>query len=329
MKKLLCSAVLAALACISTASAQDDVILEDGVFMEDTGMDPIFSTPSTMPPVPEEEGDYQRPVLIPNDYYFEYFSNMHIHGQAARVRLMSAFATIPLFNPRKHAWHGWHLDCKVSGRLTWMHNSGQKVLDEHRLYTLGLSATALRQIGQKSQFHLGFTPQMSSDFDVMSHEMFYWGGNVGFSSTLGERFKYTLGVSVMPDYNDMWVYPLVNFQWKVSPHWELQLQAERLSYQHLSGSERFRIGPFLQYNRAVWTVNRHRTTTQLRMKNWIAGATASYRCNIGGFKLTLLGDVGYSFYNNFRIRTKNGRHTLDRYRADGALYARAAVGFEF
>ena len=64
MKKLLCSMALAALACACAASAQDDVILEDGVFMEDTGMDPIFSTPSTMPPVPEDEGDFYSEIMM-------------------------------------------------------------------------------------------------------------------------------------------------------------------------------------------------------------------------------------------------------------------------
>ena len=328
MKELFSIVTLAAaLACAVAPAQEDDVIFEDGVFMDDTGMDPIYSTPSSMPMDSPE--DARRPALIPNDYYFEYMGPMHIHSQAAHVRLMNAFVTLPLLNPRKHAWHGWHLDAKVSGRLTWMHNSGNKVLDENRLYTLGASATVIHQVGQKSQFHLGFTPQISSDLDVMSHEDFYWGGNVGFSSTLGEKFKFTLGVSVMPDYNDMWLYPLVNFQWRVRPNWDLQLQAERLSYQFVSGSGKFRVGPFLQYNRAVWTVKRNRATRMLRMNNWIAGGGASYSWNMGSCRVSLLGDLGCTLHNNFRVRTKNGRHTLERYRADGGLYARVAVGVEF
>ena len=326
MKKLFQVMLAGALAC-AAAQGQDDTIIEDGVFLDDTGMDPIYSTPSTVPADPAEEG--QRPALVPNDYYFEYLGPMHVHGQGAHVRLMNAFVTVPLLNPRKHAWHGWHLDAKVSGRLTWMHHSGNRVLTERRLYTLGASATLIHQVGQKSQFHLGFTPQLSTDFDVMSHEMFYWGGNVGFSSTIGEKFKYTIGVSVMPDYNNMWFYPLVNFQWRVRPSWELQLQAERLSYQFVSGSGRFRVGPFMQHNRSVWTVKRHGATRMLRMTNWITGGTASYRWTMGACKVSLVGDLGCTFYNNFRVRTKNGRHTLERYRTDGGLYARVAVGVEF
>ncbi len=329
MKRIFHTFAMALLAGGAAALAQDDIILEDGVFMDDTGMDPIFSTPSTLPPAPAAEGETARPILVPNDYYFEYMGRMHIHGQGQHARIMNAFATIPLINGRKHAWHGWHLDCKLSGRISWLHNSGTRVLDESRLYTLGLNATVLHQIGQKSQFHLGLTPQISTDFDTMSHDMFYWGGNVGFSSALSDNFKFTLGVSVMPHYNNMWFYPLVNFNWRVMPRWELQLQAERLSYQYVSGSEKFRVGPFLQYNRSVWTVNRHRKTCQFRMNNWIGGATASYRWNIGSCKVTLLGDLGFTFYNNFRIKTKNGKHTLDRYRAGGGPYARIAVGLEF
>ena len=143
MKKVFHTFAMALLAGIGTALAQDDIILEDGVFMDDTGMDPIFSTPSTLPSAPAAEGESARPVLVPNDYYFEYMGRMHIHGQGQHARIMNAFATIPLINGRKHAWHGWHLDCKLSGRISWLHNSGTRVLDESRLYTLGLSATAL------------------------------------------------------------------------------------------------------------------------------------------------------------------------------------------
>lgn len=319
--------MLAAVAACAVAHGQDDVITEDGVFFNDTGMDPLFSTPSTIPMEPETDGS--RPTLIPNDYYFEYLGPMHVHGQSAHVRMMNVFATLPLLNPRKHAWHGWHLDAKVSGRLTWAHNSGNRVLDEPRLYTVGASATLIRQVGSKSQFHLGFTPQVSSDFDTFSHEIFYWGGNVGFSSAAGEKFKYTLGVSVMPDFNDMWVYPLVNFQWRLRPNWELQLQAERLSYQFVSSSGSFRVGPFIQHNRSVWTVKRQRATRMLRMNNWIAGLSASYRKSLSTCKVSVLGDLGFTFYNNFRVRTKDGEHTLERYRADGGLYARVGVGVEF
>ena len=320
--------MLAAVLACAAAQAQDDVILDDGVFMDETGMDPIYSTPSGMPMDTEADGE-KRPALVPNDYYFEYLGPVHVHGQAAHVRLMNAFVTMPLLNPRKHAWHGWHLDAKISGRMTWMHNSGNKVLNMQRLYTLGGSATLIRGIGRQSQFHIGFTPQLSTDFDEMSHEIFYWGGNVGFSSAIGEKFKFTLGVSVMPDYNDMWFYPLLNFQWRLRPNWELQLQAERLSYQFVSGSGQFRAGPFIQHNRSVWTVNRHGATRHLRMTNWIAGGTASYRWSVGSCRVSLLGDLGVTFYNNFRVRSKSGRHTRERYRTDGGLYARVAAGVEF
>ena len=113
------------------------------------------------------------------------------------------------------------------------------------------------------------------------------------------------------------------------PSWELQLQAERLSYQFVSGSGQFRVGPFMQHNRSVWTVKRHGATRMLRMTNWITGGTASYRWTMGACKVSLVGDLGCTFYNNFRVRTKNGRHTLERYRTDGGLYARVAVGVEF
>lgn len=301
----------------------------DGVYMEDTGVDPIFSTPAVTTYADTEDTQAtNRPALLPNDYYFEYLGGMHIHGQGSTVRAMNAFVTMPLLNPRRHVVRGWHLDAKLSGRLTWLHSSGADILDEHHLYTLGGSATLIHQAGQNSQFHIGLTPQVSTDFDAMSHEIFYWGGNVGFSSTVGPKFKYSLGVSVMPDYNGTWVWPLVNFQWRYRPNWEAQLQATRLSVQYVA-QDKLRVGPFLQLNRSAWTVKRHKEVTQLRMNNWIAGVASSYRWNWNGITMKLQGDLGFTFYNNFRVRTKNGRHTLERYRTDGGLYARVGIGFEF
>ncbi len=288
------------------------------------GVDPIYSTPSIY-----EDSGHRYPAFVPNDLYVEYFSNMAFNGGHGHVQVTNAVLTIPFVNPRRATWAGWHLDVKGTARLTWLDCSGRNLLDEDNLYTIGLQAIVSRALGQSSQLQLGFTPQYSSDFDLMSHHNFYWGGYAAFSSKAGDKLRYTLGVGFVPDYYRSIVLPLIGLQWRYNPNWELRVEGMRLSSVCVA-SERFHWGPFFQWNNAVWTVHRERQTRQFRMNNAIIGLGATYGLKLAsGGTLGFLGDVGCSFNNVFRVRDASGEHTLEKYRAHPGLYARLGLRYAF
>ncbi len=287
-------------------------------------VDPIYSTPNTY-----ESRAASSPRFAPYDVYFEYLGNMSLSSQPAHLQVVNAVVTIPFVNPSRVSFYGWHLDVRATARITWVDVSGRDVLDEDDLYTVGLHASLAHSIGASSQFQVGFTPQISSDFDVMTHDDFFWGGYVAFSAKAGEDLRYTVGVACMPDYYSHYVLPVVSLSWRYAPSWELRVQASRVSAVCVA-SETFQWGPFMQWNSGIWTVHRYGQTQQFRMTNCIAGVGATYDFHLAsGASVSLLGDLGMTFYNTFRIRDRRGDHTLERYRAHPGLYARVGAQFSF
>ncbi len=328
-------ALTAGAACAATNSWEDTYGTHDEPYMapvdEDglgydagLGVDPIYSTPSIY-----EESGSRYPSFIPNDVYMEYLGNMSFNGGHGRVNVVNAVMTIPFVNPRRAEWKGWHLDVKGTMRLTWLDCEGHNLIDEDNLYTIGMQATVARKLGNVSQLMLGFTPQFSSDFDVMSHHNFFWGGYAALAVNASDTLRYTVGLAVMPDYYRSWLMPVFSLQWRYNPAWELRMEGTRLSTVCVS-HEHFQWGPFFQWNTGVWTVHRDRQTQQLRMTNCILGMGANYGRKLsGGATLSVLGDLGFTFNNVFRIRDDSGEHTLEKYRAHPGLYARVGCRFAF
>lgn len=304
----------------SSPYTQEEVLLYD----EPLGVDPIYTTPNAS----TSTFGGQRP-FVPDEFYIEYLGKMSVSGHSARTQVTNAYLSLPLTDPRRMTWGRWHLDTRASARITWINTDGRDVIDEDVLYTIGIRATLVYQASGGSSFQLGFTPQLSTDFDVMSAQNFYWGGYVAYSGKSTERLRYTLGLAVMPDYYENYVFPVVNVSWRYAPSWELRLQSARLSAVNLV-NERFEWGPFFQWNSGIWTVHRHQRTEQLRMTNCILGVGMTYdMLGRGDDKVLFIGDLGCSFYNTFRIRDKHGDHTLEKYRAHPGLYLRAGLQFKF
>ncbi len=323
-------------ACANTTTPWDDAyanpgdpymapVGEEGLgYDAGLGVDPVYSTPSLY-----EETGARTPSFIPNDVYMEFFGNTTFNGGHGRVQMVNAVMTVPFVNPRRAAWWGWHLDVKGTARLTWLDCEGRNLLDEDNLYTIGMQATVARKLGNVTQLQLGFTPQLSTDFDVMSHHNFYVGGYVAFSVKASERFRYTVGIAYMPDYYRSLVLPVLSLQWRYNPAWELRVEGARVSAICVA-HERFHWGPFFQWNTGVWTVHRDRRTQQFRVTNCILGIGATYDVKLAsGSTLSFLGDVGGTFNNVFRIRDASGEHTLEKYRAHPGFYGRLGFRFAF
>ncbi len=288
------------------------------------GVDPVYSTPTMY-----EESGVRPQSFVPNDVYMEFFGNMSYNGGGGRVQMVNAVLTVPFVNPQQAERWGWHLDVKGTARLTWLDCKGRNLIDEDNLYTIGVQASVSRQLGRVTQLQLGVTPQFSTDFDVMSHHNFYVGGYVAFSVKASESFRYTVGLTYMPDYYRSLVLPVLSLQWRYHPAWELRVQGSRLSAVCVA-NERFQWGPFFQWNTGVWTVHRQRQTQQLRVSNCIIGLGATYDVTLtGGSTLSFLADVGGTFNNVFRIRDASGDHTLEKYRSHPGFYGRMGFRFAF
>lgn len=288
------------------------------------GVDPIYSTPSS-----STSAGFRQRAFVPDCAYVEYMGKMSISAQSARTQVMNAFISLPLTSAALHSWGKWHWDTRLSGRMTWINTDGDDVIGEDTLYTVGFQAALSYRVTCNSQFTLAFTPQISSDLDVMTSQIFFWGGYAAFSSRVSDRLSYTAGLAFMPDYYEHYVFPLINLSWQCAPVWQLQIQASRLSVVNVA-HENFHWGPFIQWNAGIWTVQRQGHTQQLRMTNCIAGLSTSYDCHLqGGTVLRFVGDLGTAFYSTFRVRDKRGDHTLEKYRTHPGWYMRLGVQVQF
>lgn len=298
---------------------------DSNVFDEGTTVDPLYSTPAHDAYSPPAR---QRHPFVPDDCYMEYIGKMSLSSQSARAQVMNFYLTMPLLDPSRASWGNWHAEARLSARVTCVDTQGHDVLDVSHLYTIGLRAGVARRLGQYSQFQIGLCPQLSSDFDVMSSDNFFWGGYAAFSSCTSERFQYTVGLALIPDYYSGWVVPLFNLTWKYRPGWELRLRASRLSAINKVG-DHLEWGPFFQYNAGVWTVRRRGITQQFRMTNCIAGIGGQYDFTPQTTHITLLADIGTAFYTTFRVRDKDGDHTREKYRGHPSLYLRGGLHMQF
>ncbi len=297
---------------------------DGGAYDAGLGVDPVYPTPNL-----DEESGTRPPSFIPSEVYAEYLGNMSLHGERGRVRVAHVVLTLPMVNPQRAAWRGWHADVKGTARMTWLDSTGPHLLDEDRLYTLGLQASVSRPAGKCGRWQLGLTPQISTDLDVMTRHNLYLGGYAAWAATCSEKLRCTLGLACMPDYYRSVVLPLLSLKWRCAPAWELRVEGARLAAVCV-GQERFHWGPFFQWNTGVWTVQRRQQTQQLRMNNAILGLGTSYESKPArGGRLSFLGDAGLSFANSFRIRDASGRHTLEKHRAHPGLYARLGLRLVF
>lgn len=289
----------------------------------DMGIDPIYSTPDSAPASHES-----RHAFVPNEAYFEHLAGMRGKGGGGHVRVSNYFFSMPLNDPSRATWMGWSLDAKLSLRETRMEGGAVRMLDEHRLTTLGLHASLSHKLGRQSQVQLGFTPNFSTDFDNLSSRDFYVGGYAVFASRYSPNFSYSVGVALMPSYYEHYVLPMVNFRYRLPSQWELALEASRLSFTYARW-EQFRFGPFFQWNNGIWTVHRHRSTEQLRLNNVILGIGAEGNGRVGSVTLRGLFDVGATVHNSFRFKDKTGSHTHEKFHAKPGWYVRAGLGVNF
>lgn len=345
---LLCCSLFVSAACVRGAwddpyrsgensSSGGDFASEFGVddayvFDEGAGLDASFASPDydagySAAVSPSSEAASRHP-FSPYDAYGEFVGNMSLSSQHSRTKVYNAYLSVPVLHPSRFAWGRWHADVRLNARVTWIRSKGEDVLGVEHLYTYGLRASLIRMLGDHSQLQLGATPQLSSDFDHLSGEDFYWGGYAAFSSKWNDRFYYSLGVAVMPDYYKNYVMPLLSFTYRCSDGSDWRLRGSRLSYVRRIGQS-FEWGPFAQWNSGVWTVNRFQTTRQFRMTNVILGLGCGYDFASGACRVRGVLDMGSSVYNTFRVRDKGGEHTLEKYRGHAAVYARAGVQVSF
>lgn len=335
MKITLPTSLLALILYASTGYAASEMMNDSA------GYDPYMMSPTepdNYSTAPAETGEFSYslpvaspdfPYILPNEFSYEHLGSMKADRGGSHLSLTNVKLSIPLADPHRSGWSTWHLDAKISLKMTWVNSSGKDLIDLNRLYTVAPLVGLSRKIGSYGMLSVALTPQFSSDFDTSSSHNFYFGGFAAYSGALSESFTFSAGVACLPDYSNTWFVPLVQFKWKVLPVWQLKLENTRLSFDNVASS-RFEWGPFIGISSGTWTVNRHKRTEQFRWSSGVAGLGAAFNLTPAKqTKFLLRTDVGFSFANKAKFRTKNGKHTIDSYDYDPGFYLKAGLDVRF
>lgn len=270
-----------------------------------------------------------KPYLIPNKFYFEYLGSMNLKDGNGHLSVTNAVITLPFVDPTKTGFGSWRFDAKAAVRLTWLNSKGDQVLDESELYTILANFSAARQIGGSGQLIIGVAPEISTDFDVWTFRDVYISGYAAYATRVNDSFSFAAGLAYIPQYVDRFVVPFFRFNWQATPAWEVSLSDARFSVTN-TASSRFHWGPFLQWGGKTWTVNRHRSTQRLRWTSYSLGMGSSIDLTPNHeTKVLLTTDLGFTFGNEARFKTKDNKHTLEKYKYGEGLYLRVGIDVQF
>jgi len=264
--------------------------------------------------------------FIPTSIIIEHYGQQKVKDMGSHISSTNLYLTAPILKPQDAKLGKWNFDIKTSVRITWFDKSGRSFLGESNLYTVGLQASAIRSIFKEGQLILGMAPQISSDFNLLSHDIFYFGAYIAYAQSINDDFKFTIGLSYMPRYYDDSILPLLGLNWKVSDNYELRVEAARLSLINVS-NDRFEWGPFAQLNTSVWTVNNEGTTKQMQQNSTVIGFASQF--SMGDKNSTsyhIIADIGAIVENEIKFQSSNGKHTLETFKTETGLYVR--LGFE-
>ncbi len=336
-------------ALISPLSAQDSFTNNPEVleFTGSSGIDPVYSSPTSLSSeelfvyddqmyTTDWQGNSSPPSHVPHvqrkaSAVFEYFAQQDFRAADGKFSYANVYLTLPLVNPQRYEYRGWHLDVSLNVRATFFDVSGIDLINEEDLYTAGGIASIFYNIDEKARLTFGVTPQFSSDLNNLSSSNFYFGAFTAFTYKASDKIRVTMGVSYMPDYYSHDIWPLVNISWEVAPKWDLRVQSHRLGLIRKVGArESFEWGPFLQWNHFLWSVKRGGRTDLMRMESLLLGVQAQYnKQTMNGTNMRFYADLGLNFDQEIRFEHKDSGALRERYKADSGLYTRLGMEFSF
>lgn len=263
---------------------------------------------------------------LPSQSIFEYLGPMKARNGEGHATLTNWHTRLGLADATSGSWR-FSLDGTV--RLTWFDGDKDAAMDVDRLYTIWLNLSASYKMWGSTYLTFGVNPEFSSDFDSWVARNFSLGGHLLLSSKLNERFKFTVGAGIAPQLGSTPVFPYVGFSWQASPTWLVEMQGTRLSAMN-KVTDYFSWGPFVSVVAGSWVVKHNHGHARYQWVSGVAGlATETGLGQWGKVKPKLLLDAGFSFANNAKFKTTNGRHELEEQRFDPGFYLRAGLRFAF
>ncbi|WP_290503777.1 Amuc_1434 family mucin 2-degrading aspartic protease [Akkermansia sp.] len=275
---------------------------------------------------PAPTGENASKPVFPTQSYFELLGPMDSRNGHGSVNIQNWMTDLNLCRMSSGSWG---FSSTAALRLSWFNGEGAREMDVDELYTIWLNVTASYKLRGKTRLVFGVTPQISTDFDTWTTHNLFFGGHALLAGPLNDRFSYGIGVGCYPQLGDFPLLPLIQFEWKATNNWTLQLEGARLSYTS-KVSEGLTWGPFVAVVSGTWTIHHDRRVRQFEWISGVAGVGADVGLgHWGSVRPRLVADVGFSFGNSGTIKTSNGSHELEKYHYDPGFYLRAGLQFEF
>lgn len=268
--------------------------------------------------------------LLPSHVNVEFATRMGERHGGSDLSWSSYNITLPFLDPRKSNIGSWAVNAQADLHATLLSAGGDLDLRRNELYsfTLPVSFISPEKAGN-SRLVLALAPAVSTDFAGTAH-CFDFTAGAFYSEKTGENFSYMAGLAVSPRFAAYGIAPVFNFNWSVSPQWEIALSRYKLSALYQGGG-RLRIGPFVSTRGGAWMVDTPAGDRLFRITTLIAGLTGEYDFHQAGErKRVIYASVGSTIATTagyYRRNFKKDNITVHHYHP--GFYASFGVDFRF
>lgn len=173
---------------------------------------------------PAPTGENASKPVFPTQSYFELLGPMDSRNGHGSVNIQNWMTDLNLCRMSSGSWG---FSSTAALRLSWFNGEGAREMDVDELYTIWLNVTASYKLRGKTSLVFGVTPQISTDFDTWTTHNLFFGGHALLAGPLNDRFSYGIGVGCYPQLGDFPLLPLIQFEWKATNNWTLQLEGSK------------------------------------------------------------------------------------------------------
>ncbi len=267
--------------------------------------------------------------LFPSYFSLEGVSSMSERHGDSSLSWQKVGLSIPLADPRRSGGKDWNFNASFNAEVTFMDTCGAFDLRRNELYTLSLPLSVIVPEEDGDFLIFAVAPSAASDFVHRAHS-FHVNMLLSYSVKYSETLTYSVGLGHSPDATVMGVMPVFSFDWKVTPEWNVKLNALRFSVMRDMG-DGLSVGVFANGAGGSWAVNTEQGTRMLRVRSLVAGFTAEYDFSKPGeTKRIVTMSVGSTLMTSADVCWYNS--DLDRvegHHYHPGLYVSSSVDFRF
>lgn len=264
--------------------------------------------------------------LTPSAFDYEVLTRANERDGGSAFGMQKLGVSVPLSDPRKSGYQRWLFSAELDATIAELSTGGLIQLEEETMYTLNVPLALVRSYESGNRLTLALVPTLASDMGNVSGA-FSVGAMVNYRVVSSETFSYSYGLAYSERYDRNGIFPMINFNWDITPEWTLSLSRFDLALEY-HFSDRFKLGPYAGIMSNSWTIHPDDGDYWLRTQSVIVGLKGQFNVDsTGKAKKVLDFGIGASVYTRLKLEEHTWRQdTVAKEYYEPALYV--SLGFD-